>query len=362
VAEDFECWARLYDALGDGCDHDELGRIAGLTLGGRWVAIAGEGDGSEVRVVANYALPHLPDGYSDYYRSGDLWWTRRPDAPDQFIDASTYVDRETWRATPLYQDLLRPHDVEPEHCLTGAFRIGATRYIIGVGRPAGEAFSEVDLRKANRILPHLRRVMLLRDRLDQAGQNSLFSEAALDSLAAPILRLDQSGRILYENRSATMLLRRGEALAVRNGQLSGLQPALADQIAVAIQAAVHRVNDGAMTVLAPKSRANGQAQVFSFSPILRGGVTQVLVVGSQPEGVSSQRVADLTRLFGLTPAEADLAVGLADGLTITEIATLRRVSVNTLRVQLRALLRKTGTSRQAELVSVLLRVPKLNTA
>lgn len=362
MAEEYECWAQLYDALGEGCDFDELGRIAGKSLGGRWVAIAGEDDGGSPIVLANYAMPSLPLEYSDYYRSVDLWWNRRPEASDRFLDAASYVSPEEWRDGDLYRDLLRPHDIEPEHCLTGAFKIGGRRFMIGVGRPRQEPFSDLDIRKADRLLPHLRRVISLRGRLDEAGDASVFAEAALDSLASPIMRLDETGRILYENRAATMLLRRGEALNARGGLLSATQPPLAEQIVAAIHASVHRVNDGAMTVLIPKFRANGQPQVLSFSPILRGGVTQVLVVGSQPDGISSQRVSDLARLFGLTPAEADLAVGLADGLTITEIASLRRVSVNTLRVQLRALLRKTGTSRQAELVSVLLRVPKLSVA
>lgn len=54
--------------------------------------------------------------------------------------------------------------------------------------------------------------------------------------------------------------------------------------------------------------------------------------------------------FGLTPAEARLAVRLKDGLSISESAELLGVSVNTARNQLRSIFQKIGVNRQSELV------------
>ncbi|TRO96309.1 helix-turn-helix transcriptional regulator [Glycocaulis profundi] len=56
-------------------------------------------------------------------------------------------------------------------------------------------------------------------------------------------------------------------------------------------------------------------------------------------------------MFGLTPAEARLAVQLAAGNTLAEIAETNGVNISTLRAQLRAVYAKTGTSKQSELVS-----------
>jgi DNA-binding CsgD family transcriptional regulator len=55
----------------------------------------------------------------------------------------------------------------------------------------------------------------------------------------------------------------------------------------------------------------------------------------------------------------DLAMGLLEGRTLAEIALARHASINTLRVQLRSVLKKTGASRQAELVALLARLPVL---
>ena len=59
--------------------------------------------------------------------------------------------------------------------------------------------------------------------------------------------------------------------------------------------------------------------------------------------------------YDLTPAEAQLALELAQGTSVEEFSTARNISVNTTRSQLRAIFAKTETSRQPELVSFLLR-------
>ena len=54
--------------------------------------------------------------------------------------------------------------------------------------------------------------------------------------------------------------------------------------------------------------------------------------------------------FGLTHAEAEIALSLAYGLTPREIASKRSVSIHTIRNQLKSAMSKTGSRRQTELV------------
>ena len=61
----------------------------------------------------------------------------------------------------------------------------------------------------------------------------------------------------------------------------------------------------------------------------------------------------LSGLFDLTPAEARVARGLTEGQTLDALASITGVSRETVRNQLKAVLCKTGTHRQAELVSLL---------
>jgi DNA-binding CsgD family transcriptional regulator len=67
----------------------------------------------------------------------------------------------------------------------------------------------------------------------------------------------------------------------------------------------------------------------------------------------------LRRLFGLTAAESQIAVELARGHNLLDIARSRRLSRATIRSHLASLFVKTQTRRQAELVALLGRVAVL---
>ena len=58
--------------------------------------------------------------------------------------------------------------------------------------------------------------------------------------------------------------------------------------------------------------------------------------------------------FLLTRAEAQIALGIADGETLAAIAQSRSVSISTARGQLKSVFAKTGTHRQAELMALLI--------
>jgi DNA-binding CsgD family transcriptional regulator len=61
----------------------------------------------------------------------------------------------------------------------------------------------------------------------------------------------------------------------------------------------------------------------------------------------------LRRMCGLTAAEAEIAGLLGEGLSLREVSERRRVTFETARCQLRAVLEKTGCRRQAELLMLL---------
>lgn len=57
--------------------------------------------------------------------------------------------------------------------------------------------------------------------------------------------------------------------------------------------------------------------------------------------------------FGLTRSEAEVAVALNAGHMIAEIAAFRAVSVHTVRNQVKSVLSKTSSRRQAELTRLI---------
>lgn len=61
----------------------------------------------------------------------------------------------------------------------------------------------------------------------------------------------------------------------------------------------------------------------------------------------------LRRLLGLTAAEAAIATLISQGMQLREIADRRGIAYETVRTHLRSIFNKTGTKRQAELVTLL---------
>ena len=62
----------------------------------------------------------------------------------------------------------------------------------------------------------------------------------------------------------------------------------------------------------------------------------------------------LERLYDLTHAEAELVRLIAEGNSLEQVATARGVTMNTVRSQLKQVFSKTETSRQGELVHLVL--------
>lgn len=66
--------------------------------------------------------------------------------------------------------------------------------------------------------------------------------------------------------------------------------------------------------------------------------------------------ADLAELFGISRAEAEIAIGLHEGADLAVIADQRGVQLDTVRNQVKSLLRKLGLASQKHLTATLVRV------
>jgi DNA-binding CsgD family transcriptional regulator len=63
----------------------------------------------------------------------------------------------------------------------------------------------------------------------------------------------------------------------------------------------------------------------------------------------------LMELFGFTPSEANLALQLANGLTLDEASEVLSISRNTAKSHLSAIFSKTGVTRQTKLIQLILK-------
>jgi DNA-binding CsgD family transcriptional regulator len=174
--------------------------------------------------------------------------------------------------------------------------------------------------------------------------------SVLDYMPRPVIVVGPQGRIAHLNAAAIERLEQMPMIEAKQGLLRFVGPG-GDALRDAFEAAAHVQSALPSSVLIRTT--DGPKMVFTFLPLDGREPGQVLIVSQElPLALAVPR--RLRALLGLTAAEAEVAIRLAEGATLRAIAAERGVAETTVKVQLKTLMRKLGCRRQLE-VAVLLR-------
>ena len=271
---------------------------------------------------------------------------------------------------PFFRDFLVP---------CGGRHMSATKLVdtdevvvfVGLHRSVDMSpMSAAEVARFDAVRDALSRAIALHLSVQRRGRVRPADHVLLDLLDLPVLTVHATRAIGYRNPAADRLLHSGGALCARDGFLDSSE--LAGSRALA--SALYALNlEGAGTPTPAPERS-----VLRLGPV--AGCPEQLVVlvpvrpdlsmhafGDRPWAlVLAQSLGDAPRLdpllvsiaFGLTPAEARVAVAIAGGRPPEAIAAERGVSLATVRTQLRTVYDKVGVTRQADLVRVLLQLPR----
>lgn len=191
--------------------------------------------------------------------------------------------------------------------------------------------------------------------------------AVLDLLSLGIILIDERMKVVFVNRCAATILAARDGLMESGERLStaSIRETSTLNEYLSNAAADHEGAEpaGAMTVSRSASRRPLSLLVTSARsrtmpaearmPVPTGAVV-FIADADRPIGIHPEVLA---RLYDLTPAEAILAEGLANGRDLNSLSGELGVSRNTLRSQLQSVFSKTHTNRQAELVKMILTGP-----
>ncbi len=230
-------------------------------------------------------------------------------------------------------------------------------------REGDEPFSEAQIARADVLVPHLQRAFRMRVLLEAAQHARAPVAHALDRLPLGMLVLDGTRRVLIENAGAARVFALEDGIEIRSNGLVAADARenarLQELIGVALESTEGQGLNG--TSFMQISRPSGR-QPFSVmvSPLLSapaGALSREAVVAcfiSDPEAGHVPTLEALGQIYGLTPAEAEVVQLLAKGLPLDEIAADRGISLNTVRSHLKHIFSKTGTSRQGELLGLVM--------
>jgi DNA-binding CsgD family transcriptional regulator len=192
--------------------------------------------------------------------------------------------------------------------------------------------------------------------LAQSGASTL---GLLDALKYGGFMLDAGGRVVSLNRIALGCL--GDGLMLGGDRLSATERATERQLQYMIGSALGRTKDANPPTSVAVQRRSRLPLVLGAVPLdaepqRAAGSAMLLLLVLDPELRREPPREILTQAFGLTPAEADTAIGIVAGKTLAQIAVERGVKIGTVRAHSKIVFSKTQTRGQAELTGVLTRL------
>ena len=355
---DDTCWPATSALIDEAC---------GLKGNALWV---GEGPMGDRRVLA----------CGSYYRG-----LRRTDLEREYLEVYHPINEAVPRQLQLpeghlvqIKELFTPEEMKTSRAYNeGLLRVkyqnglsalldgpGGARMTWTLADPAdadGWGASQITMVKG--LMPHIRQFVRVRQALVLAQTRNTTLTALLDNSRIGVLHLDRRGRILAVNDRARSILQHGDGLSDSDGVLCASTPednsrldrlldaALPTSGAVAVSGSMLL---GRSSVLPPLVVHVKPVDVAQHDYGARHVAALVLIVDPS----SQHRIAPalVAKTLGLTPAESQVAVWLAEGKSVNEIAIATGRSRDSIYWHLKQIYRKRHISRQADLVRLVLSI------
>ena len=228
----------------------------------------------------------------------------------------------------------------------------------------GEAEWEPDkLKRIRSLLPHIRQAVRVRQELVAAEAHTYASVSELlEQTPVGAIFLDRRGAIASANRTALRMLRIKDGIHEWRGALQASSPLDDARFRRLVARALPRLGHVAVGGYMSARRSAGLPLIVHVHPItparadLGAERLAALVLVRDPDArqLHPEMVSDV---LGLTAAESRVAVRLAKGIRVRDIARELGRSENTVRWTLKRVLSKTNSARQADLVRLLIQLP-----
>ncbi len=223
----------------------------------------------------------------------------------------------------------------------------------GLDAHAGAASDQAEIER------HFNRAFAILERLGRQTVEGRSLGALVDGEARPSALVDATGRIIAVNGRAHSLFGlssgdRVESLSLEAAGLNNIRKSLARM--------ADEPPGRLLTVTRALSSADGSAPIVALTrAAIAGGAPAALLSVADIEW--SERIGELLReVFGLTPAECDIARGVIAGLPPERLAQARGRSEQTVRTQTKSVLRKLEVRNQAELIRMIAGLMQMDAA
>jgi len=205
--------------------------------------------------------------------------------------------------------------------------------------------------------PHLRRAANIQRRISAPSKTEIGLKAALDLLATGVMFLDGAGRVLHLNQSAVEMTAQDDGIGFSSNGLKAWGRAGTERLRTLVNRTIATRIPATMFLGRPSAKRPYTVLVKALpeppSEAAYWAPSAVLFIVDCAHDTPSL-AEPIASLYRLTPAEIRIVTGLIDGANLGAIATRFGIAKDTARGYLKHILHKTGTSRQGELIRLLL--------
>ncbi|BAE49846.1 DNA-binding response regulator [Paramagnetospirillum magneticum] len=271
-----------------------------------------------------------------------------------------------WRPQVVVTDMKMP-GMNGLQMVMAMRRIGDTaRYIVLTGtadlRTAIDAINQAEIfRFFTKPCPSFLLVEGIQAALAAAAPTSVpaadtLADTALDKLPVAVLVVDSEARILFMNRLGGALSACGDGIVMNARKICRAStPADTVRLHALIESAIRNGDGGVMTL--PRSCSSPLSVAVSALESSGDATPKAVLYISDPDNHPIPNAGEVMHLLGITSAEARLTHALARGLSLDEAAEEAGITVGTARGYLKQIFAKTGKTRQAELVRLVMSLP-----
>ena len=221
----------------------------------------------------------------------------------------------------------------------------------------GDGWSSVRLDAIRRLLPHIRQTVRVQVAMGRAGSLGMTLEHLLEATGLGVIQLDARGRIVAANDRARHLLRGGDVLFDTGGGLFARTPTANAELQELLARALPPLRtQGASGTMVARRPSGPPPLVLHVIPVGGGetdpGAWPVAALVLVPDGAEGTDVdvRAVAATLRFTRAESQVAVLLARGMTVHEVAAATGRRESTVRSHVKHMFTKHGLTRQADLV------------
>jgi DNA-binding CsgD family transcriptional regulator len=304
--------------------------------------------------------------YGDYYgRINPVWPpTFAASAGEVLIDREI-VGTSDFERTEFFNDFCIPHQLHSSLAVK-VLNTPLASAVVSLSRRATKpVFGRAEGRLLEYLAPHLKHALAVSQSLAEVRSLTSGLMAALHLLPHGAMLVDGHARVKFANGAAEALLQQRDGVSLGP---EGLQARNAEDTQILrsqIAYAARQRSAGSDLLLTRPGRRPLRLQTVPCRPHADERDTWSLV--ADPQGLVLLLMFDdaeakytapeiLRRRFGLTHAEANLAMAIVDGQRLKVVAQQQDISLATAKTHLQRVFEKTDTHRQVELVRLLLMV------